>query len=127
LGDRLRTRLDRGVSLKNLPNLMMGGGIRGICKKEQGEATQVSNLLQLLACPDCLEAKGPLTDPPSLSDQGGKLHCEVCGSRFPIVDDIFILLPTRLRWELYSEFVILSQGFFKIYQHCLLKRPDGTE
>jgi uncharacterized protein YbaR (Trm112 family)/SAM-dependent methyltransferase len=105
LGDRLRSRLDRGVSLKNLPNLLMGGGIRGICRKKQGQARPVSNLMELLACPDCLEAKGALTDPPPLTSQSGKLHCASCGSQFPIVDDIPILLPTRLRRELYPEFM----------------------
>ena len=105
LGDRLRSRLDRGVSIKNIANLLMGGGIRGICRKQQEGAKQVSNLLELLACPDCLEAKGALTDPPPLTNQNSKLHCSVCQSEFPIVDDIPILLPTRLRRELYPEFM----------------------
>ena len=105
LGDKLRTRLDHGVSLKNLPNLLMGGGIRGICRKDQTGAKQVANLQDLLACPDCLAAKGAHTDPPPLSSENGKLLCRVCGSKFPVVDDIPILLPTRLRRELYPEFV----------------------
>jgi len=105
LGDKLRTRLDRGVGLKNLPNVLMGGGIRGICRKKQDGVKPASNLTDLLACPDCLEAKGSLTDPPPLTNQGGKLKCGVCGSQFPIVDEIPILLPTRLRRELYPEFM----------------------
>jgi len=108
LGDKLRTRLDRGVTIKNLPNLVMGGGIRGLCRK-QGSAAgkqQTVSLADLLACPDCLEAKGPQTDPPALSKHESFFHCNVCKSRFPIVDEIPILLPTRLRQELYPEFTV---------------------
>jgi len=106
LGNRLCTRLNEKISLKNLPNLLFGGGIRGICRKTaQSPRHQAANLTELLACPDCLESRGPVSDPPSLSEQGSSLRCDDCGSRFPVVDDITILLPTRLRRELYPEFM----------------------
>jgi uncharacterized protein YbaR (Trm112 family) len=106
LGNRPCSRLDHGVSLKNLPNVLMGGGIRGICRKTESNPIRVLNLQDLLACPDCLEAKGPATDPPPLLEREGNLQCSVCEARFPVVDDIPILLPTRLRRQLYPEFSV---------------------
>lgn len=104
LGNRLCSRLDHGVSLKNLPNVLMGGGIRGICRKTGATSKPLLNLQDMLACPDCLESKGPGTDPPPLLEKEGRLQCSVCQARFPVIDDIPILLPTRLRLQLYPEF-----------------------
>jgi uncharacterized protein YbaR (Trm112 family)/ubiquinone/menaquinone biosynthesis C-methylase UbiE len=96
LGNRLCTRLDRGVSLKNLPNVLLGGGIRGICRKTAPQTAPVANVKELLACPDCKHSP--------LEDQGASLLCTACSARFPVVDGINVLLPTKLRHELYPEF-----------------------
>jgi uncharacterized protein YbaR (Trm112 family)/ubiquinone/menaquinone biosynthesis C-methylase UbiE len=96
LGNRLCTRLDRGVSLKNLPNVLLGGGIRGLCRKKVEPWKQPANLREVLACPDCRHSP--------LEDQKTRLVCSACRTEFPVVDDISILLPTRLRRELYPEF-----------------------
>jgi uncharacterized protein YbaR (Trm112 family) len=106
LGNRLCTRMNQRVSIRNIPNMLLGGGIRGICRKsENNPEPRVSNLRDLLACPDCLASHGPDSDPPSLLERSAILQCNACGSQFPIVDDIPILLPTRLRRELYPEFM----------------------
>ncbi|MGB9176322.1 MAG: class I SAM-dependent methyltransferase [Methanoregula sp.] len=106
LGNRIRTRLDDRIAIKNIPNMVLGGGIEGICTKEEGNPEKViSDLTNLLLCPDC--AVNPtyhMIDQPHLKQTAGGLECSLCGSSFPLIDDIQFLLPTSLFRELYPEF-----------------------
>ena len=106
IGNRIRTELGAGITLKNLPNLLLGGGISGICTKNPADArVAVTNLADLFVCPDCLAGPtGSRTEQPPLEKTGDHLRCPRCGSSFPVIEDVTFLLPTRLMRELYPEF-----------------------
>jgi len=46
-----------------------------------------------------------MNDQPQLTQTSSSLECSLCGSSFPIIDDIMFLLPTSLFRQLYPEFV----------------------
>jgi SAM-dependent methyltransferase/uncharacterized protein YbaR (Trm112 family) len=101
LGGRINTALGNRLTIRNLPNLLLGGGIGGLCTKNSTPARPaVRNLTEFLLCPDC--APGTM-DQPALVEKSGSLECQLCRSSFPIVDGVTVLLPTRLRRELYPE------------------------
>ena len=107
LGRRIQSELGKRVKIKNLPILFLGGWIEGVCRKREGEvADKISDLKDMLTCPDCMigtDAK-EVIDQPSLIRQANHLICELCNSSFPVIDDVFLLLPSGLRKQLYPEF-----------------------
>jgi len=55
----------------------------------------------VLICPDCLaKSRG---ENPLLIDMG-YLECSCCGEVYPVVDNIYMLLPVELRHSLYPDF-----------------------
>ena len=59
LEGRLRSRLGARVAWRNLPNILLGGGIGGTCTKQGlAPAAPPANLADLLVCPDCRERTG---------------------------------------------------------------------
>ena len=102
---RVRTRLGDRVAMRNLPNMLLGGEIEGVCGKEDlGAGQEPRELTDLMVCPDCV--RGPNTSPagpPALRKKPGGFACRACGSTFPVIDDIIMLLPSKLFRELYPE------------------------
>jgi SAM-dependent methyltransferase/uncharacterized protein YbaR (Trm112 family) len=100
-----RTRLGDRIAARNLPNMLFGGGISGVCTKDADFGGEPSNLMQLLLCPNCMgKSEHETADPPPLVQTASSLRCSVCESLFPVVDDIIFLLPKNLFRELYPEF-----------------------
>lgn len=106
LREKFISELGDKIGLKNLPNLLLGGGISGVCRKENAkQADKPSNLLDLLACPNCLANPNEKTENhPPLKQSTSKLECTVCGSSYPIIDDIILLFKKDLFEELYPDF-----------------------
>lgn len=69
----------------------LGGTIAALCRKP-GRLPRSLNLEQALACPDCL---APLPWDPA------QLRCSACGFSAAEEGEVFNLLPSRLRQELY--------------------------
>lgn len=69
----------------------LGGTIAALCRKP-GALPPSLSWEQALACPDCM---APLSWNPAL------LQCPGCGFSAPAEGDVFNLLPSRLRQELY--------------------------
>jgi len=108
LGNRIRTELDGRIKVKNLLNVLLGGGVNGICiKAGAAPGIEISNLTDLLLCPDCLSRPNVQKyDQPLLIKKGvGSFDCSVCNSSFPVIEDILCLLPTDLFRELYPDLV----------------------
>jgi ubiquinone/menaquinone biosynthesis C-methylase UbiE/uncharacterized protein YbaR (Trm112 family) len=73
----------------------LGGTLAGICKKAGTAPPErsLANFETLLRCPDCKR---------SLSlDTAGSLVCSACGYRAPNEEDVYNLLPSADRAELY--------------------------
>ena len=107
LGNRIRTELGERIKIKNLLNMFLGGGVNGICTKQSGvQGIEISNLADLLLCPDCLTRPiiQKLDQSPLIKKMVGSFDCSVCNSSFPVIDDILFLLPTGLFRELYPDF-----------------------
>jgi ubiquinone/menaquinone biosynthesis C-methylase UbiE/uncharacterized protein YbaR (Trm112 family) len=73
----------------------LGGTLAGICKKAGTPPPQPSleHFEALLRCPDC---KQPLT-----LDSAATLHCAACGYAAPNEEEVYNLLPSADRAELY--------------------------
>jgi len=104
--NRIRTELGERIAIRNLLNMILGGAITGICKKGSANLrTEISNLTDLLLCPNCInKTKKQMIDQPPLKQTPSSLKCSVCGSSFPVIDEIIFLLPTFLFRELYPDF-----------------------
>jgi uncharacterized protein YbaR (Trm112 family) len=111
LGGKLRTRLPDRIAMKNLPNMLFGGGIGGNCRKSgAGASNGAADLTSFLLCPDCAAERqeagqktGQEANQPDLRKKSGFLQCQRCSASFPVLDGVTILLPTRLRQQLYPE------------------------
>ena len=103
--NRIRSELKDLITMNNLSNMLLGGNIGGICRKESTDLlAQVPNLTDLLLCPDCLiNGNEQMIQQLPLLRTGNNLSCTVCGSSFPVVDDIIFLFPRDLFRKLYPE------------------------
>jgi SAM-dependent methyltransferase/uncharacterized protein YbaR (Trm112 family) len=107
LRGRFRARLGTRVGLRNLPNVLFGGNLRALCKKERKVFTPAAaDALSLLTCPECRlrSASGLVGAEPSLVTDSNQLRCEACGTAFPIIDGVMLILPKKLQAKLYPEF-----------------------
>ena len=105
-GNRIRTRLGNRISPKNIPNMLLGGGVTGLCRKKGVDLAIRSELADLLLCPNCMSnSPNQDHDQPALIREPNAFRCSSCGSTFPIIDGIMFLLPSRLFQALYPEFV----------------------
>jgi SAM-dependent methyltransferase len=101
LEGRIRSRLGDRVSPRNLLNLLLGGGVTGLCAKRISVQPPVStNPLDALICPDCLLKTQAEYSVQPFADG---LSCAACDARFPQVDGVYFLLPTELFRALYPE------------------------
>ena len=94
---RVRSRLGERLALRNALNVLLGGGITGLCGKT-ADSPIAATPLDALICPDCRVAhrqESPLRP----ADRG--LICATCGTRHPQVDGVYILLPKELFRALY--------------------------
>lgn len=102
----LRSKVGRRMSLSNLANYLLGGVIYGLCRKKGSSGTLSGSLAGWLACPSC-KVRGrndSRWDHPPVSRVGDFLVCEENGCKYPVVDDIPILIPAALRRELYPQY-----------------------
>ena len=106
LGNKICSKLGDRVRIRNLPNMLLGGGISGVCmKKDLRPLVEPDDLLNLLLCPDCMaKAEYQEAGQPSLVRAASRLECSVCQSTFPVVDGVMFLLPKGLFRELYPDF-----------------------
>jgi SAM-dependent methyltransferase/uncharacterized protein YbaR (Trm112 family) len=103
LGDHLR--------FSNVPNLLLGGTISGLCRKRSAvRRPAVPEVHHLLACPDCTsESRDDIFDRPPLAESPVGFRCSVCGMTYPAKDGIIFLLPRAELEDLYPSFAA-SQG-----------------
>lgn len=103
---KISSELGRKVNLSNFFSFVLGGTISGLCHKvSQLDKTHV-DIYNLLGCPDCtIPIKNQGYDRAPLSRHPGFMKCDSCGSEFPIVDDIIILLPREEFRQLYPQFM----------------------
>jgi uncharacterized protein YbaR (Trm112 family)/SAM-dependent methyltransferase len=83
---------------------LMGGNIHGLChKKQKAEAATVPavhDMMDAFICPECLESGAENR----LASSNGRLLCSTCGTTFPIVNGIHMLLTKKLGTTLYPEY-----------------------
>lgn len=92
------------LTIKYFLNRLFGGGLSALCIKKTCQGLPESKLpFEFFACPSCMGDGG--TDRSNLIQKTDHLKCEICGDEFPIIDNIFILLPRQIREELYPEFM----------------------
>ncbi len=102
---RISSELGDRVNLSNFLNFILGGTISGLCHKLSQMIKHV-DMYDLLGCPDCtIRLKNGGFDRTPLSRHPGFMKCDSCGSEFPIVDDIIILLPREEFRQLYPKFM----------------------
>ncbi len=101
----LKSRISKSMRLANFPNHLLGGVIQGVCQKAGAESPS-SNIFDWLACPDCRvpAPSGDEWNHPPLDRKDDVLVCQYRGCRYPIIEDIPILIPKDLRKELYPAF-----------------------
>lgn len=97
------SRLGSRLRLRNIPNVLLGGTIAGLCRKERRSAVEPEAAIEdLLVCPDCRTAAADGTvDRPSLTKISGGLECTQCCCTFPRRDGVIFLLPKAELEELY--------------------------
>ena len=102
----LASKLGRHLNWRNIPNLLIGGTIAGLCKKVTGPESPASvNIMDLLACPDCQIASTHATfDRPPLTEESHGYRCSLCGVVYPVKDGVIFLLPHEELEELYPDF-----------------------
>lgn len=103
---RLRTRFSDKPSTKNILNMLLGGGISGLCHKSylSDQQLQFQDYFDFLGCPDCMiESSAGEKDRPALFKNSNSLECSKCGCKFPIAEGIIFLLPSSELRELYPE------------------------
>lgn len=101
------TKLDRKVSILNLPNAIVGGTISGLCTKEEDnkEWKYPENLYDFLACPACQVSESVSSlESPSLVKYSDFLKCELCEAEYPIINNIIVLLTPQELMEFYPQF-----------------------
>jgi SAM-dependent methyltransferase len=102
LEGRIRSHLGDRLGPRNLLNLLLGGGVSGLCTKHPSTAEPpVLQPMDALLCPDCLtktQAEHPV------QPDAGRLRCAVCDASFPQVEGVYFLLPTALFRELYPAY-----------------------
>lgn len=76
-----------------------GGTLRGICRKAGTRDVEAKEIAELLICPLCLGAGCES----SLNAGREELACSRCGTAFPVVDGVIILLPPQEIELLYPE------------------------
>lgn len=117
LEGRIRSRLYRKPGLRNGINALLGGGIEGMGWKTGPKHSLPDTIAPeaLLCCPDCLEKshanQDQSSEPATSSGCSGNGHglrktekayvCRDCDTVFPIVEGVTMLLPTKLRKQLY--------------------------
>lgn len=98
LGDRLR--------LNNVGNLLLGGKISGLCRKRARAERPSTDILGLLACPDCTSRNSrDVVERPALVKLAGGFRCSRCGANYPEREGILFLLPRAELEELYPALV----------------------
>ena len=98
LGDRLR--------VNNAANLLLGGKISGLCRKRTRAQRPSTDILDLLACPDCTARNSKdLVESPPLVRLAGGFRCPQCGADYPEREGIILLLPRTELEELYPALV----------------------
>lgn len=97
----IRSRVGRFPTLANVPALLLGGVISGLCRKEtEPRSKAADDPARWLVCP-----KHPADGEPGfpLIPENDHYRCTECEERYPVVDDIPILIEPALRRELYPE------------------------
>ncbi len=105
----LETSFKRRLRAVNYLNVLFGRRISGLCRKEQpaGRSPFSMELESQLACPNCSdELNGAVIERPRVEREGDYYRCERCGSLYPIVDGVAIMLPKREFKELYPEYYL---------------------
>jgi len=107
LRKKLQTRMNRGLNIKHIPHLLLGGGIEGLCKKNMPDKKPSnSEIFNLLTCPECLNSNEGKE--PTLIHESDCLRCPNCQTVHPIVDDIILLFRRKDLLELYPQFAQLT-------------------
>jgi uncharacterized protein YbaR (Trm112 family) len=85
--------------LRFLLAYIFGGGISGICRKSSEGSERRNSILDVLACPSCIE-NGHES---KLYRDNFSFFCGACYSKFPVIDDIVFLFPSKKLEQLYPE------------------------
>jgi uncharacterized protein YbaR (Trm112 family) len=99
----ITSKLSKRIQWRNVPNMLLGGRIAGLCSKNTRlERNPRMDIINLLACPDCKipSSFGSFDRPPLVKISSG-YHCSLCGFTYPCRDEIIILLPRAELQELY--------------------------
>ena len=88
---KIRTNL-RESSLSSLFARLVGGNIKGLCLKSEGEAV-MEDFHKRLMCLDCRSIRLSQTE-------DKQLCCESCGRIYPITDGVIRMLPEELEVQL---------------------------
>ncbi|MDD4985889.1 MAG: methyltransferase domain-containing protein [Dehalococcoidales bacterium] len=103
----LETSFKRRLRAVNYLNMLFGRRISGLCRKGRPSADNSFSLHleSQLACPNCADdCNGIVIDRPCVEKYGDTYRCVRCGSIYPIVDGVAIMLPQREFKELYPEY-----------------------
>lgn len=85
--------------LRYLAAYLLGGKISGMCRKE-GELFEKKHFtLDILACPECMDAKIESR----LTQKSSFLICGYCGAKFPVLNEVIFLFSYKKLKELYPD------------------------
>jgi hypothetical protein len=100
------SRVNHKMNLSNLPNLLLGGQISGLCRKTIAASDDTwAGIYDRLGCPDCrIPTMDGSFDRPPLVRQFDRFKCTQCGFSYPSIEGIIILLPKAELQLLYPTF-----------------------
>lgn len=104
--NRFGSKLNRRLGISNIPNLLLGGTIAGLCRKQTKPTNnRPVDVNELLGCPDCsTSTKNGSFDRPPLIKISNAFECSQCGFNYPSRDGVIFLLPRTELQQLYPTF-----------------------
>lgn len=83
---------------RNMINRMLGGDVTGSCRKSGTLPESISGFIEdSLTCPVCLS----IGDEPALMLGDNCITCSLCGTQYPVVGGVLVLLKPDKRRDLY--------------------------
>ena len=101
----ISSKINDRLHLQNIPNFLLGGQIRGLCRKSSSAGDNMwVDIDDRLGCPDCAIATfdGSFDRPPLIKLSDG-YKCAQCDFIYPCRDGIIFLLPRAELQELYPD------------------------
>jgi uncharacterized protein YbaR (Trm112 family) len=99
----ITSQVDHHLSLRNVPNFLLGGRISGLCRQaQQTSGSNQGSIFSRFACPECtIPTTDGRMDRSPLIQLENTFYCPQCAFHYPIKDGVIFLLPKSEIQQLY--------------------------